>query len=111
MKLEVGQKVFLCLYRHNRSGELRVAAVERIGRKWVYLSGRWKAEVGSRRLDGAGYTSPGEIYLSEAEHHEVAVLGKAWTAFKRQVDSRGWAPPTGVTVEDIDAARKLLRLP
>lgn len=114
MRLLVGQVVFLKLRdRYRRGSELLESKVTAVGRKWVQFDGgRWRAEKGSLYLDGGQYSSPGEIFLSEAHHHEVAVLGGAWTVFKRQVESSKWgSAPAGVTVEDIDAARKLLRLP
>lgn len=44
--------------------------VVKVGRKWVYLSNDQRVEKGETWVDGAGYSSPGRLWESEAAWRE-----------------------------------------
>jgi hypothetical protein len=106
VRLKLGQVVFI--KRHDmRTQILRRLAVSKIGRKWVTLENGERAAIGSRYLDGKGYSCPGTIYLSEEEHDRIAVRGRAWDRLWRDMQTMG-QPPDNVSLDAIERARDFL---
>lgn len=108
MTFVVGQTVY-AKYRHPNSPSLRDRPITKIGRKWVYIGrlGDERFHIGTHKIDGGGYASPGQIYLSEDEYHDEVHLTGKWREFQTLVRSASLAPP-GVTVEDIYEAQQLI---
>lgn len=110
MKLVVGQIVYIAWnYNRTRRNGIFPAQIEKIGRKWVTLSNGYRFDRSDVRmdLDGAGYSSPGRVYLSSEEYEAEKALGLAWMSLRRHVD-RLYSPPSGITLEAIQQATALL---
>jgi hypothetical protein len=109
MTLSVGQKLWYVPYE--RRGKPCEVVVKTIGRKWAGIdSGLDRVDMKTLIVDGAGYSSPGRCYLSRAEWEADVALEVAWGALWRDVHAASYRCPDGVTVENIQAARKLLRI-
>jgi len=92
-----------------RSKYAQEVVVLKIGRKWAQLDNGERVDIATLVADAGGYSPSGRCYLSKEAYEEKVALSKAWSAL---VDSfRCRNVPDGVTVDDIEAARKLLRLP
>ena len=99
MKLTNGQTVLL-LRPWNRTPELIERKIESVGRKWAYLSGGYRFEIATRRIESTGQ----RVYLSVAEYEDDRLRGELW----RRVKNLHYAPPPGVTSENIKAALRFL---
>jgi hypothetical protein len=109
MTLTIGQKLWFVPDR--RSGMAREVTVSKIGRKWASLDtwGDLRIDVSTLQADGRGYSSPGRCYFSHAAWEAEVALDAAWTALWRDMHDT-YRRRDGVTVENIQAARKLLNL-
>jgi hypothetical protein len=106
-KLTVGQEVFV--KTPSRTVACYRVKVEKVGRRWVHFSSGWRAEIGSRQIDGQDYSSPGRIYISEEEYRTELARDMAWTEF-RELMNRRWRAPAGTTSARIYEAIDLLGL-
>jgi hypothetical protein len=105
MSFAVGQSLVFAPY--GKRHEVLDLTVTKIGRKWVTLSNDYRFDPATLRVDGQGYTSPGRMYLSRDEYNTAVAITEAWRLMQNAID---YVPPPGVTVADIEAARKLLRI-
>ena len=109
MSLVVGQKLWFV--PDGRLGRPRETTVTKVGRKWATLDtwGKMRINVETLEVDGRGYMSPGQCYLSRADWTAAMALAEAWQSLWREMHQLT-AAAEGVTVADIKAARKLLRI-
>lgn len=112
MELAVGQTVYI-YWNRNRTGRsgLSPVQIEKIGRKWVALSNRYRFDRTNAdlELDGDGYSPPGRVYLSQEAYEIETAIQAAWWNIRRQID-RCYRAPEGVTAEAIQQATALLGL-
>ncbi|MDB5437965.1 MAG: hypothetical protein JWM33_392 [Caulobacteraceae bacterium] len=107
MALSVGQTLFYVPER-SRWAKPRDVTVEKVGRKWATLADNaGRIDVKTLRMDGGGFHSPGDCYLSRAEWEESVQLDDAWRPFRNAV-ARNLSAPNGITIEAIYAAAKAL---
>ena len=107
-KLVVNQTLwFVGAGRDNRSRGQGEVTVTKVGRKWIEVKGFYdcRIDVDTLQADGAGYSSPGRCYASEAAWREREGHRRAWVALRSAMPM---ACPDGVTLEQIVAASKLL---
>jgi hypothetical protein len=80
----------------------RRAKIEKLGRRWITLDSptyrptRFDAE--TRRIDGGQYSSPGNVYESEAKYRETTAKEKLWKDFRNRLP---WSAPEHFTSDDI----------
>lgn len=107
-ELKVGQALYW-VPRETRFRNPREVTVTKIGRKWVQLDNRERIDIESLCADGGQYASPGQCYLSKADYEHAIKLSNNWTALRRDIESL-WKAPNGVTLEDMDAVRSILKI-
>lgn len=107
-KLKVGQKLWW-VYSFNRFGNSRYVTVTKVGRKWAQLDNGCRINNDTLCAERGEYMSPGRCYLSKDIYDAEVALKKAWSGMKRDIQYA--SIQEGVTVVDIEAARKLLRMP
>lgn len=107
-ELKIGQKLwFVPSFKRGHPYEVTVT---KIGKLYAYLDDRdRRIHKGSLQVDGRGYNSPGQCYLSKAAYEEEAALDAAWVYFRNFIRDR-YTRPTNVSVEDIHAAMKALHM-
>jgi hypothetical protein len=108
--IEVGQKLwFVPAQRY--AGAPREIAVTKVGRKWAYTDeGRAdRFDVNTLALDGHGYNSPGRLYLRREDHALEVEVSAEWSKAAASMRNK-YRAPEGVSVADIKAAVKLLKL-
>jgi hypothetical protein len=94
----------ICVVRAGCRGnalDLKQATITKIGRNWIYFDdgGREdRFDATTRRLDGKGYSSPGEVYTSAAEYEETTERYKLWRDLR---GAMGYKPPKGMTADRI----------
>ena len=103
---QVGIQVYVVRHGYSSKVNGRTEEVTKVGRNWIYLA-RDRFDCESMELDGAGYSSPGKVYLSEAEYIATTEISKAWVGL---VSRLSYTPPKGATLSDISAAAKLLQV-
>lgn len=104
----VGQKLWYVT--SNRRGESRWIVIAKIGRKWLTCEDchcEIRIDAETMAADGGDYSSPGKCYLSGEEHRQELLLLSAHDNLYRKLSHR---PYLGVTIEDVRAAAKLLRI-
>jgi len=111
---EVGQVLICVKTDHRRGVEPYPITVKKIGRKWVnyeskYGTGRFDKE--SMAVDGMGYSSPGQIYLSmeayQSELHRTAAIKE----LRALLDWRsGIDLPETVTVQRVRLVLEILKI-
>lgn len=110
IEYKVGMRLWM-----QSSGRLTTSqyvTVEKVGRKWVQLSGGHRVEIGSRHLErGINGQLAGTLYLTREEHEQAVALQREWAEFKKSLGDARKGPPTGVTREKIAEAIRVLGLP
>jgi hypothetical protein len=101
---EVGQEVYVEGLNRNPS---RIAKVTKVARKWVDITGWQRFDAATGFVDAKGYTSPGRVWLCEADCNAWRDLNASWSALRRAV-SETYNMPTGMTHEKIEQIRTLL---
>ena len=108
----IDYKVGMKLWYHrndNRHSNGSEVTVEKIGNKWVQLSGNnGRVEKDSVNVDGGEYSSPGTLYLNKEEYDNEMMLYNAWRSFMEKSRVIGYRVPKGMTLEKIIAIEKLL---
>jgi len=113
MKFEAGQKLwFVPAQKYN--GEPKEVEIARVGRKWLILSSHnmrhgSRVDMNNLYLDGHGYSSPGRCYLSKETWEAEQKMESTWYEFKELVRIQCTAKK-GVTVEDIQKCKEILKL-
>lgn len=92
----------------NRNAQGREVTVVKVGRKWATISNNYRIAIDNLVADGGIYSPPGQCYPSQAAYEAELALNAAWHKFRRSLDLR--AVPNGVTIDNIEAARKLLNI-
>ena len=106
-KLIEGQKLWWVPQRHRNANEKEVTVLK-VGRKWAQLDNNERIDIETLVADAGQYSSSGCCYLSREEYEQCKALTQAWSKLKH--DLQYWRNPEGVTIGDIEAARKLLGL-
>lgn len=109
----VGQKLWY-VPNDTRWDNPREFMIKAIGRKWLtvtcdssYNSDR-RVSIETLKMDGGGMSSPGQCYLSQADHEGKIALDNAWRELVKCIDKTYGKPPAGVTVDAIRQAQALL---
>lgn len=105
--IEVGQKLYFV--PNNRYGARRDVVVTKVGRRWAAIGPRMRVDVNTLRVDGRGYMSPGQCWLSEAAYREELALQAEWDSLNGYV-SRRHRVPEGITIEAIRQVKELLKI-
>lgn len=104
----VGQKLWF-VPSDLRSGKPHEIAITRIGRKWLQTDcEQYRLDIVTLRADGGNYSPPGRAYLSREDYESSLALYHAWVEFHDKVSERRWRTPTGVTIERIREASRIL---
>jgi hypothetical protein len=80
----------------------------KIGNKWATLKNHERVNLVTLLVDGGEYSSPATCYLDAAAWEASKALSARWEDFAQAVTFNRM--PSGVTVSDIDAAAKILKL-
>lgn len=106
MSYQVGQQLW-CSYSQIRSTPEYVS-ITKVGRKWLELSNRYRAEKETLKLDGGAYSSPGQCYISKEEFDNVVFLNDKWNEFQRLIRN-GYARPKHLTADMIDGMMSMIK--
>lgn len=108
-EFKVGQEVFV-VWNNMRHSHQSIETIEKVGRKWISIGGRYRFDPETMNIDGGDYMSPGSVYLSKEEWQREQEISSAWKDFRMKVyDQR--SIPADLTVEKINQAIELLGLP
>jgi hypothetical protein len=110
---KVGQTLVYVPSEKRRGGPEPVV-VTKVARKWVSFKGdgryahenRFDKDTGE--ADGAGYSSPGCIYLTMAEYQAKLDLDAAVLALRERLDWRGGPLPKDLTAQRVRLAMGML---
>lgn len=109
MNYTLGQKLWFDPTHYNRHNGGFEITISKVGRKWAEYKVHgvtYRVEIGTTKVDGGKYISPGTLWESQAAWEEHKALVDAWNDFARRV-SVGSAP-SGLTMKELKAAKKLL---
>ena len=85
--------------------------IEKVGRKWVTLTGRHnrttRFDIETHRLDGGDYSSPGAVYLNEAEYTDATCRAWAWGQLRSAVYNK-CNVPEHLSLTDIEGIKALI---
>jgi len=106
-KYKVGQTLWFASHeRHRRSGLVKITS---IGRKWLSLDNKERADKNTLIVDGGVYCSPGQCYLTQDEYFDKRDKENAWSQLWMKVNRSGYQkPPESITIESIRQAHDLL---
>lgn len=85
----------------------RQEEVTKIGRRWITVEGGKRFDADTLQIDGRGYSSPGRVYIDEADYRETTLLSKQWRSFR---DALPYDPPKGLTLNRLNDIKKLIPL-
>ncbi len=102
----VGQVLYYVPDSSVRGGTPHFVTILKVGRKWLYFR-TMRVDKDSLNVDGNGYASPGECWLSKEEYDRYRELCKAWAELKSRIRDR-YQPSKCLSVEDIQGAIRLL---
>lgn len=105
--LTIGQKLyFVPSYNGYAAYEM---TVKKLGRKWAHCSARayQTVRIDIETLHAHEDDATGRTYLSQAEYEQELAVQAAWRDLRLKV-ARRYSEPTGLTVEAIQQAKKLL---
>lgn len=103
----IGQELWWVPTNGRGRSEPSSVTVTKLGRRWIGLSNGHKFDIDTMRADGGQYSSPGRCYLSQAEHEREMALEFAWAELRAAIENH-YRPPPGVTVSQIDNAKRAL---
>lgn len=92
-----------------RRGGPRPIVVNKIGRQWVYFEGlglRGRFDKSTLRVDGGGYASPGQVYLTMEEYQQELDLSEAWSELRNK--TQVWLGSEGLTARRVRLAMGIL---
>ena len=119
MKPEVGNTVTVIWNRNIGRGKDKISelTITKVGRKWVTIKEERSitrfeiAEVdgylGPYEIDGGGYSSPGDAFLTAEAATDWLARNRAWSEVHRLLRSI-YSPPPGLTLDDLLTLRKKL---
>lgn len=93
--LKVGQPVWVI---GSEGRDIRKRTVIKVGRKWVYLNNSSRFD-DSFQIDGEGYSSPGEVYLTEKGAIDKKEKERLWHTVTKL--TRSFYPPESLNLDDI----------
>ena len=101
---QIGMEVCVVVTLNVRGDPLpRAAKIAKIGRRWITLDdGEWhptRFDAETRRIDGKGYASPGDVYESEEEYRETSAKEVLWKDFRGRLP---YTAPDHLSVADIE---------
>jgi len=104
-KLVVGQ--MLWLVPPDRQQSPGWVTVEKIGRKWAFVSGRRKVDALTLESErtGFGHDTHGTFYLTQEEWREEERRRKMWRTIRGNIDL---SPPDDISTDAIRQAAALL---
>ncbi len=102
---KLGQIVQVRESRYGREDVWREYTVTKVGRKWVSFGYAGRALFRSRQLE-----SGAQVWASQDEYAEHAVLQKDWLALKGELGNM-WNRPEHITAEIMRQIRNLLKAP
>jgi hypothetical protein len=109
---EVGQAL-VYVPEDKRRGGPEPVLVTKVARKWISfaaegrrLENRFDRATG--RVDGGGYSSPGNIYRSMEAYREELGRDQALLELRERLDWRSGPLPTGITAQRVRLAMGLL---
>lgn len=107
MKLSIGDTLWLVIGDEWKKNKHQAPAkVVKVGRKWADLDyGRYRVDMETMRLDGAGYTSPGKCYVSQSHYEQELAANKAWDYIAARISPS--CRPEHVDLEDIKSIAAL----
>ena len=109
-KLTVGQKLFMPRAPHSHMAE-KTVTVESVGRKWAILAGnQGRVDITRQKMVLDTYHNT-RLYLTKADWERDFSVGKAWNEMAKAIGVTYGRVPDGVTVDSINQARDLLKLP
>ncbi len=108
-KPEVGDMLwFEARPRYGASGPVTVT---KVGRKWASYGPSYRRDrfdITNGEVDGYGYEPHGRVWPTQTDALVDARRCKLWQAVELGM---GYHAPEGVTIDDIEAAAKLLKIP
>lgn len=109
--LAVGQKLWF-VPRERYLGAAREVEVLKVGRKWATTTSvrGYRVNIDTLIMDSEGYGGVGQCYVDREAYEEECRRDKAWDALRHRLGSWSARRHPGVTVDDIEAAAKLLRI-
>ena len=101
VSLQVGQELWF-VYRERRRGAPCIVIITKVGRKWAQLNyGGYRVNVDTLKVDGAGYTSPAQCWLTREAWEDEVNRQDAWSKLRGYFDHR-WQAPDGLPTEKIE---------
>lgn len=107
--LTVGQKLWW-VPRHKAGRHGSEVSVVKVARVWAYLSNNYRCDRETLVVDGGGYSAPADLYLSKALFDGKVERESALRKLRGALDEWPRTIADDVTVADIEAAGRLLRL-
>ena len=112
MMLTIGQKLWF-VPRERYNGAPYEVEITKVGRKWAQTIGRrsdYRVNVDTLAMDSQGYGIVGQCYTDRDAYEAESQRQLRWDRLKSTLS--GWSVKLhrDVTIEDMDAAAKLLRL-
>lgn len=74
--MKIGQRLYVVMGKYKE-----YMPVTKIGRKWVTLGEglqHVRIDKDTMKIDGAGYSSPGQAHLSKADYEEYCLRNTLW---------------------------------
>lgn len=106
MKYKLGDTLY-CVYGSHKRREPESVTIEKVGRKWLYLSNGYRADIDTLILDGNEFASPGECWGSESNYNYHRALEYRWKTIFNAVYAKR---PSHLTMEDMDEICRLLKI-
>lgn len=110
--LTVGQKLWF-IPQERYQGDPCEVTVTKVGRQWAAVDGTsqsYRVDIDSLVMDSKGYGGVGRCYLSREMYESEKRRQTAWDNLQRRMGSWTTRLHPDVTVDDMQAAAKLLRL-
>lgn len=110
MEFTVGQKLWY-VPGSERRGTPHLVTITAVGRKWISLDDgyyRFEKADATMRIDGGNYMSPGRCYRSQEAWQVETALKAAWKKFREDIIYETNVAPSGMTLERIEEARRIL---
>lgn len=109
-EIKVGTKLWVVMHRPHLPYPNHEAIVVKVGRRWLTLESKYsasghqtmRADKDTLRLDGQGYSSPGNCYRSREAYEREQLRRNGWRDFVRRMS---YNVPDALSLEDVQALR------